>query len=213
MEITDYETIKTEMILSDFEFVKGYENLYKINKIGEVYSVLRSKVLKYGIHEDGYLFVILTKESKRTKCYIHRLVALQWIENPEDKKEVDHIDRNPKNNNLENLRWATHTENANNKSNNLKLLSEEELEQKKKELKEYKRVWAENKRREKGIKPRSEMTKTKDPEYYNKLAKEKRDTEDSEAREARLQKRRDAYAKKKEEERLRSAILNHSTEL
>jgi hypothetical protein len=182
MEITDYETIKSEMILSDFEFVKGYENLYKINKKGEVFSALRSKVLKYGIHEDGYLFVILTKESKRTKCYIHRLVALQWIENPYNKKEVDHIDRNPKNNNIENLRWATHTENANNKSNNLKLLTEDELEQKKKELKEYKRVWAENKRREQGIKPRSEMTKTKDPEYYNNIAKERIKSETPEKR-------------------------------
>jgi hypothetical protein len=44
-----------------------------------------------------------------------RLLALHFIPNPLNKKEVDHIDRNPLNNSLSNLRWATRTENCLNK--------------------------------------------------------------------------------------------------
>lgn len=51
-------------------------------------------------------------------CYhlIHRLVAETFIPNPENKPTVDHIDRNPNNNCLSNLRWATHSEQRDNSS-------------------------------------------------------------------------------------------------
>jgi hypothetical protein len=213
MEIGDFETVKTEMILSDFEFIIGYENLYKINKKGEIFSCYKKCILKPSITDDGYFYILLTKEGKRTKNRIHRLIALQWIHNPDNKAEVDHIDRNTKNNSIENLRWATRTENANNRKDNIALLTSEEKEQRKEDMKEYKRVWAENKRRENNVPLKSEMVKTKDPEYYNKWAKEKRDSETPEAKEARLKLRREKYAKKKEEERLKICMVNHSTEL
>jgi hypothetical protein len=169
------------------------------------------------VNESGYSFVSLVKgkreEQKRVKCFIHRLIALQWIPNPSNLPEVDHIDRDKTNNSIENLRWVSRTENANNKKNNIALLTPEEKAKRKEDMKEYKRVWAENKRREKGIPLKSEMVKTKDPDYYNNWAKEKRESETIEAKEARLKLRRDKYAQKKEEERLKKAMINSSTEL
>ena len=47
--------------------------------------------------------------------YVHRLVAETFIPNPENKNQVDHIDRDPSNNNIENLRWVTRQENQNNR--------------------------------------------------------------------------------------------------
>jgi hypothetical protein len=217
MEIGDYETVKNEMILSDFEFIVGYENLYKINKKGEIYTCWYNRIMKPSVNQYGYQFVSLVKgkrdDQKRVKCFIHRLIALQWIPNPENKPEVDHIDRDRLNNSIENLRWVSRTENANNKKNNVALLSVEDLEKRNERTKERARVWAENKRRENGIPSKSEMVKTKDPEYYNNWAKEKRESETPEQKEARLKLRRDKYAQKKEEERLNKAMINSSTEL
>ena len=45
---------------------------------------------------------------------IHRLVALAFLENPDNKPKVDHIDENKANNNVKNLRWATVQENQSN---------------------------------------------------------------------------------------------------
>ena len=45
---------------------------------------------------------------------VHVLVAREWVENPDNKRCVDHIDGNKANNHLENLRWASHSENSRN---------------------------------------------------------------------------------------------------
>lgn len=91
----------------------GYEGLYKINRQGEVWSCYYKKLMRSSLKQD-YLYVDLRKEGKSHKGYIHRLLAIQYLPNPEKKSDVDHIDRNRGNNDLSNLRWATHRENANN---------------------------------------------------------------------------------------------------
>lgn len=103
--------------MSAFEYVKGYENLYKINCDGEVYSCHYKKIMKHLVKSDGYLYVDLKDgERRRHKCYIHRLLAKQYLPNPDNLAEVDHKDRNKTNNSLENLRWVSRETNSQNKN-------------------------------------------------------------------------------------------------
>lgn len=71
----------------------------------------------------GYLRVYMRRDSdnKRVDMYIHRLVAIAFINNPKNKKFVNHIDANKENNNVENLEWCTLKEN-NQHSMNLRRL-------------------------------------------------------------------------------------------
>jgi len=57
---------------------------------------------------------LINKDDKRYTKPVHRLVALAWIPNPDNEPEIDHIDRNPTNNCVENLRWTSRMKNANN---------------------------------------------------------------------------------------------------
>lgn len=94
------------------------------------------------ISDDGYLKITLRKNDESYKHSIHRLLALQYIPNLNNSPTVDHIDRNKTNNCLENLRWYTKKEQANNKTTNIVLLSEEEKVQRIEDNKEYKTKWA-----------------------------------------------------------------------
>jgi hypothetical protein len=192
------------MDLTEFEYINGYDNLYKINKNGDVYSCRYSKLMSPNITEDDYYFVMLTKEGICKKCRIHRLIAKQWISNPDNLPEVDHIDRNRQNNHIDNLRWVDRQTNRRNQDRYDNNQKPEVIEKKIDELKEYKRLWAEKNRREKGCKLKLEMTKTQDPEYQKIKTREYRERLASklteEEKEARLKARREAYAKKPQTE-------------
>ena len=88
----------------------GFEN-YKIHRNGDVENVKTNKILKAFTNNMGYLNVGLCKDGKVTNMRIHRLIALHFIPNLDNKKCVDHIDRNKQNNNIDNLRWVTCSEN------------------------------------------------------------------------------------------------------
>jgi hypothetical protein len=101
------------MNMEDFEDLKGYEGIYKINRKGDLWSCCKERIM---VAQQGeYLSYKLTDANKKPhKGRIHRLLAIQYIPNPENKPVVDHIDRNRFNNSIENLRWVTIRENGNN---------------------------------------------------------------------------------------------------
>ena len=90
---------------------------YEISSQGEVRNRITKNILKGRLTKGGYLQVSLKIDDtgKFTNKYIHRLVAQSFINNPEEKKEVNHIDGDKTNNNVKNLEWVTPSENQKHK--------------------------------------------------------------------------------------------------
>ena len=95
--------------------IHGYEN-YLIYNDGRVFGKKRNKLLKPRTNSRGYKHLTLHKGGKRKTHNIHRLIAEHYIDNPENKRCVDHINRIRTDNRIENLRWATYSENGQNKT-------------------------------------------------------------------------------------------------
>lgn len=89
--------------------INGYEN-YFINENGDVWNSRKRIWLKRMVNK-GYNQIILCKKSKHKTFKPHRLVAIAFIPNPENKPEVNHKDGNKLNNHFTNLEWATPSEN------------------------------------------------------------------------------------------------------
>lgn len=99
--------------------IKGYEGLYQVSNYGRVKSLdrksdidgrlIKSKILKPGLNNPGYKFVILRKNGISENKMIHRLVAETFLNNPMDC--VNHKDGNKLNNHMSNLEWCTYSEN------------------------------------------------------------------------------------------------------
>jgi hypothetical protein len=93
--------------------IEGFEGLYEISNWGRVKSLHQGKemILISCLNEHGYPRISLNKNSIRKTFLVHRLVALHFIPNPEEKKEVNHIDCNKQNPHVSNLEWTTQSEN------------------------------------------------------------------------------------------------------
>ena len=97
--------------LKGFEAVK---DIYFITEQGEVFSTFKGGYLLTKDNGHGYLIVTLKLEGVRKwkHAYIHRLVALAYIPNPDGKSEVNHIDEDKQNNEVGNLEWVTRLTNV-----------------------------------------------------------------------------------------------------
>ena len=100
-----------------YKSIKGFEN-YIIYEDGLIYNEKRNRFMKELKESNGYMRVKLSKDGKQKNFYVHRLIALTFIPNPDNKKCIDHINRIRDDNRIENLRWATHSENNQNRSDN-----------------------------------------------------------------------------------------------
>ena len=96
-----------------FKQIENYPN-YMVSNMGHIYSKTSGKILKPKT-DRGYKRVKLCNNGTHKYLSVHRLVALAFIPNPENKRQVDHINQNKENNSISNLRFCTHTENQINK--------------------------------------------------------------------------------------------------
>lgn len=106
--------------------IPGYECLYEVSNMGRVKALSRVIIRSDGVKQTykesfkkptlgkrGYYFVTLSKKGVSKKHNIHRLVAINFIPNPKNKSQVNHIDGDKLNNNICNLEWVTNKENSN----------------------------------------------------------------------------------------------------
>lgn len=92
-----------------WQSIQGYEGLYWVSNLGRVKS--KTDLLQPLKDRGKYLRVQLSKHNIQKFYSIHRLVALAFIPNPENKAEVNHIDGNKQNNTVQNLQWCSRSEN------------------------------------------------------------------------------------------------------
>lgn len=93
-----------------FVEIEGFEN-YEVSNLGKVRNIKSGRILKPQPHKDGYLTHLLYENNKQKRLYLHRIIATAFIDNPDEKPQVNHIDENKTNNDLSNLEWCTKREN------------------------------------------------------------------------------------------------------
>lgn len=113
------------MNLETWKDIPGFEGHYQASTLGQVRSIdrtvlrngkpmkLKGKVLKPSPTEKGYLYVNLSIESKPKPHKVHRLVALTFLPNPDDKPAINHVNNDRIDNSVQNLEWCTNQENTN----------------------------------------------------------------------------------------------------
>lgn len=104
-----------------FKNIKEYP-YYWISPSGQIWNNRTHRMIKPSQKPNGYYQVNLEcLDGRRKKEYIHRLVALTYLDNPNGYPEVHHKDNNPTNNDVSNLQWVTRSENCRNKTDNRKV--------------------------------------------------------------------------------------------
>jgi hypothetical protein len=111
-----------------WKYIKSFEGRYSVSKQGFVKSHLTDKIMRGVIvgSVTKYLSIVLRKDGRYHRFYIHRLIAQTFVENPGNKPFVNHIDGNKLNNNYKNLEWVTDAENRAHSNYKIKILSKRE---------------------------------------------------------------------------------------
>lgn len=108
--------------MEEWRPIAGYEGYYEISNLGNIRGLPRKTGKNRNVkgrllrpyeprNPKQYVRIDLSRENRKTTHELHRLLAFAFIPNPSGLREIDHIDRNHRNNSLENLRWVTRQEN------------------------------------------------------------------------------------------------------
>ena len=114
--------------MEEWKDIEGYEGLYQVSNLGRVKSLVRETpftnrwgqrvtrtrkemIMRPKEQTNGYLTICLRNCGTKW-ISVHRLVAQAFVENPDNKPQIDHIDGNKHNNCVENLHWVTAAENS-----------------------------------------------------------------------------------------------------
>jgi hypothetical protein len=103
----------------------NFEGFYQISSFGNIKFLKRTvKFINGTVYQykekmnkfhkckrGGYLITDLVVNKKRTTVYIHRLLAIHFLDNPLSLKYVNHKNKNVLNNQLSNLEWVSNREN------------------------------------------------------------------------------------------------------
>lgn len=92
--------------MENWKDVVGFEGLYMVSDLGRVYGVKKNKILKPYKDKKGYIRANLTDGNIRKNSRVHRLVAIAFINNPNNYDSINHKDEDKTNNKLENLEWC-----------------------------------------------------------------------------------------------------------
>ena len=93
----------------EYKIIRDFPN-YCIDIHGDIINVNTGKRIKQTIRHNR-MMVELWKNNKKKHQLVHRLIAIEFIPNPHNKPQINHIDGNSLNNNINNLEWVTDSEN------------------------------------------------------------------------------------------------------
>lgn len=96
---------------TELKDIPGFEGRYAVDRNGNVFSYISNKYLNPSKTKDGYLKVSLRANNKAYYYRVHKLVAMTYLNNPNNYNEINHKDFNRQNNSLDNLEWVSHDDN------------------------------------------------------------------------------------------------------
>lgn len=120
--LAENSSLRFNMTHEIWKDIQGYEGLYQVSNLGNIKNIRRDKLLKKTINSKGYNVVGLYKNNIGKQYRVGRLVSENFIPNPYNRNEIDHINTIRNDDRVDNLRWCTHSENIRNPITHVRLI-------------------------------------------------------------------------------------------